>query len=490
MPISRTARIAAITCFALLAIVCLATNAYLSYRINYPPRTLKVRILFDSSNPPLEGVLPENLQARVEAVSGPFQQAAGIRLSVAGFTPFKLPSERFDPETLRHYVEVHTPRESSDILIAFWPAPPGDQRLGSALPYSAVVVTRIDASDPEKKDPAILAHQILTAFGVGVSGDATSVMHLPPGSMQLDSTSSAELMDTRLFDFSKGLAGMSRRMRANILASLELSGRADAKAGHPSASPRLQLAELLMRDSQFPAAVEQYRAEVRSGQDRLAAHLGLAAALTQTGEYREAETEARAALQLAPNEGDPHYRLASVLVRAGNPEAAITEYRRAIAIQPNSIRNRTGLAVAYAASLGEFDAADREFHDALKLEPQNPVLLADVDFVNRLRTRLTKQLADAESDVRAHPENGPAHDRLAMLLLRLGQVEKSTAEARESLRLGPDTWHPHYTLALALYAGRDYAGATSALADAKRLGSGGRPYLEDALRTAAANGVK
>jgi Flp pilus assembly protein TadD len=472
-----------------MTIVCLATNAYLAYRITYPPRTLVVRILFDTSNPPIAGMLPEKLQARVEALTGFFQQAAGIRISVVGFTRFKLPSERFDPEALRRYVEVHTPRDS-DILVAFWPAPPGDQRLGSALPFSPVVVTRIDASDPEKKDEAILAHQILTAFGVAASSDTKSVMHVPPTVLHLDSTSTSELMDTRLFRFSQGLAGMTRRMRSNILESLERSARAEAKSGSPPKSPRLQLAELLVRDAQFPAAIEQYRVEVRSGSDRLAAHLGLAAALTQSGEYREAEAEARTAIQLAPNQGDPHYRLASVLVRSGNPESAIAEYRQAIAIQPNSIRNRTGLAVAYAASLGEFDAADHEFHEALKLDPHNPVLLADVEFVNRLRARLTKQLGEAEAEAHTHPENGPLHDHLALLLLRLGHVDKSMAEAREALRLGPDTWRPHYTLALALYAGRDYTGATAALADAKRLGSGGRPYLEDALRTAAANQVK
>jgi Flp pilus assembly protein TadD len=489
MPTSRFGRIAAITCFALLTMVFLVTNAYLAYRIVYPPRTLVVRILFDTFNPPLAGMLPENLQARVEALNGLLQDAAGIRISVAGFMPFKLPSERFDPEALRRYVEVHTPRDC-DILVAFWPAPPGDPRLGSVLPYSPVVVARIDANDPEKKDQAILAHQILTAFGVGVSSDPNSVMHVPPTAAHLDSTSKAELMETRLFDFSHGLAGVTRRMKANILASLERSTRAEAKAGSPPKSARLQLAELLIRDAQFPAAIDQYRLEARSGSDRLAAHLGLAAALTQAGEYREAESEARTAVQLAPNQDDPHYLLASVLVRAGNPESAIAEYRQAIAIQPNSIRNRTGLAVAYAASLGEFEAADRELHEALKLDPRNPVLLADVEFVNRLRAGLTKQLGEAEAEAHAHPENGPLRDHLALLLLRLGQVDKSTAEARESLRLGPDTWRPHYTLALALYAGRDYAGATAALADAKRLGSGGRPYLEDALRTANANPVK
>lgn len=479
MSTARLGRFPAILCFAFMLVACLAINGYLAYRIVYPPRTLVIRILLDPSNPPIPGMLPEQLQARVEALDGFFRRAAGIHIKVAGFTRFKLPAESFDPELLRHYVELHTPRENADVLIAFWPPPAGDQRLGSAIPYSAVAVTRIDGSDPDQRDQAILAHQILTLFGVSVSGDSNSVMHLPPGGMQLDSRSVSELKETRLFDFSQGLSGASRRMRSRILSSLELSARAEAK------SPRVAFAELLMRDRLFSAAVEQYRVELRSAGNPKTAHLGLASALTQMGNYADAEAEARAAIQLAPREGDGHYRLGSVLVRAGNPEAAVAEFQQAIALQPNLTRNRTGLAVAYAASLGEFDAADREFHEALKLEPQNPMLLADIDFVNRLRGRLTKQLGEAEAKVHAHPESGQAHDQMALLLLRLGQVDKATTEAREALRLGPDTWHPHYTLALALYASRDYAGSKMALADAQRLGSGGRPYLEEALRMAA-----
>jgi hypothetical protein len=40
---------------------------------------------------------------------------------------------------------------------------------------------------------------------------------------------------------------------------------------------------------------------------------------------------------------------------------------------------------------------------------------------------------------------------------------------------------------MALFAGRDYAGSAAALADAIRLGSGDRPFLEDSLRTATSS---
>jgi tetratricopeptide (TPR) repeat protein len=484
MPNTRLGRIAASTGFLLLIAISLATNAYVAHRIVYPPRTLRVRIVSDPSNPPLPGIGPATLKARVEALSGFFQQATGIRLTVTGFSKIRLPPQTFGAETLRRFIDVKTPREDADILIAFWAAPPASAEIGAALPYSAVAVVRIEGDKDESRDRAVLAHQILTLFGVPASADTQSVMHLPPANLRLDPASADDLNEMRLFDFSRGIGGMSRRMRSRVLNVLARDGRNDPEK-LASRAPRMLLADLYARDGQLPAAIEQYRMLIRADARHFSAHLGLAQALAQSGQAAQAEEEARLAIQLSPAQADPHYVLAYAMVRAGNPEGAIPEFRKAIEIQPGSIRNRTGLAVGYAASIGEFDAADREFQQALQMDPQNRELQADIDFVNRLRARLNKQREAAEANVQMHPASGPAHEALAILLLRLGLMERSLTEVREALKLGPDTWHPHYTLALALYARHDYAGSAVELAAAKRLGSGSRPFLEDSLRAAA-----
>lgn len=478
---SRAGSAAFLICSALLLAICAGTNAYLAYRLNFPPRKLQVRIITDPSSPP--GMLPENLKARVEELSGFFEQAAGVQLTVTGFTNLKLPPQAIDPDALRRYIDVRTPRDNADVLVAFWAAPQGDTRIGAAVPYSSIAVVRIDPGNPVTSK-AILAHQLLTLFGVPASTDPQSVMFTPPTTLRLDPDSARDFSGARLFDFARGLGGMSRRVRGNVLDTLERYLRAHPPTDR-TRTAHVVLAELLLRDSQFAASAEQYRQALRSDSQSVTGHLGLSLALTQAGEFSEAETEARTALKLAPGQGDTHYRLGYVLVRSGNPEAAIPELRKAIELQPKSIRNRTSLGVAYAASIGDFEAADHEFEEALKIDPQNPALLADIEYVSRLRARYSQQLEAAETYTRAHPENGPGHDRVALLSLRLGKVERSLSEAREALRLGPDTWHPHYTLALALYASHDFAGSAAALADAKRLGSGGRPFLEDALKLAA-----
>jgi Flp pilus assembly protein TadD len=420
MPTSRFGGIAAFTTFGLLLVAVIGTDAYLAYRVAYPPRVVRVRIAADPANPVIPGLFADEMKARVESLSGVFERAAGIRLVVTGVARLELPSKEFDPVVLGRFLDVRTPRENADILVAFWAAPPGDRRLGSALPFRGAVVSRIEP-DNKQLSQAILAHQLLTAFGVPVSSDPQSVMNVPPTVLRIDSTSREALMDTRRFDFTVGLGSNSRRSLSGVLKVVALDARL-----HPDAtqrpgevrSARVRLAEYQMRDSQFAAAANQYRAEIRADSGNLAAHFGLVQALTRGGQLADAETEARATLKLAPDRAESHYGLASVLVRRGDPEAAIPEFKRAIAIQPDGIRNRTGLAVAYAASIGEFDEADREFQAALKIDSQNPVLLADMDYVHRLRARLTHQLELAETALKEHPERGVTRSQVALLLVR------------------------------------------------------------------------
>jgi tetratricopeptide (TPR) repeat protein len=291
-------------------------------------------------------------------------------------------------------------------------------------------------------------------------------------------------MQVRLFDFSKGLAGMNRRMQSRILDAL-----ASQSGDHGGDPPRLVLADLIMRDGQPAAAVEYYRAILKSTPSNLRARLGLASSLALTSRFPEAETEAREAVKLAPNSDDSHYELGYVLARSGRPEDAIVEFNRAIAIAPKSARNHAGLGVAEFGSIGEFESATREFGIANQLDPRNPMLLADIDYVRRIQARTGRETEAAEAVVRANPENGPARDRLAILLLRMGKIGPAMDQVNESLKLGPDRWQIHYILAVALYASHDVKGALAELEQAKKLGSGSRPRLEESIRSSLAQGT-
>jgi tetratricopeptide (TPR) repeat protein len=466
-------------CLGLAVAIALATNSYLAYRITYPPRLLRVSIVYDAANPPHAGILPGQLKSAVESLSPFFEKEAGIRVTASAIVPVHLPPQTFDPVALWRYLNTHMAHYDADVIIAFWPPPPGNTSLGSALPLASAAVVRLVPGD-QKINQAVLAHQLLTVFGVPDSKDPQSVMFSSPKTMKLDRASAAYLRELRLFDFAHGLGGMSGRMALRVLACLERQSAGTSKSG------RQLLAQLYLRDALFSSAAEQFRLVLRSDPGNLEAHLGFSSALAQSDQLKAAEVEARTAIRLAPNQAEPYYRLAYALLRDGGPDAAIPEFQRAIELDPQSIRNRTGLAVAYAWSVSHFEEAEKEFQVALKIDPNNSALLSAIDSVNNFRNRLKKQLDVVEANARTHPLDSNAHDSLASALLRLGQVQRSSAEAREAIQLKPLNWRPHYTLALALYASHDYAGSRTALAEAQKLGSGARPYLDEALQKSGA----
>jgi tetratricopeptide (TPR) repeat protein len=477
MSLSRHGRLAALIGATILLAVC---AAFFAYRVAYPQaRILRVRIVTDPGSRFQQGATPADLKRRVESLSPLFEKEAAISLSVSGFTDVRFAAGT-DPEALGRFLDLRTPREEADILVAFWSAGPGDPRLGSAPPYNSVAVVRLDSGSPQR-DQAALAHQLASLFGVAESADAASFMHTPPTALKLDPVSRSHLRDFRAFDFRAGLAGTNGRMRSRVLAALKQQPPGNITQAY------CRLGELLLRDGQPDAAVLQFREAVKSDGKDIPARLALSRALARDSQLPAAEAEARAALQLGPNQADPYYQLGYVLARSGNPEAAIPEFQKAIAIAPGSARYHAGLAVAYGASIGEFEASRKEFEEATRLDPNDAFVKADLAYTKAFHQQLEQNAARAEAEVRAHPDSGPAHNHWAMLLLRLGHVDDAIAENRRALELGPEDWQMHYTMAVALFAKHDFVDSSAELEKAKKLGSGSRPHLEESLKAALAS---
>jgi tetratricopeptide (TPR) repeat protein len=462
---------------------CLALNAWLAYRISYPPVTLRVRIVTDTLERVQQGITPDQLQERVEHVSALFEREAGIRLSVVGFTDVRIGRDLPEPESLRRYLQVRTPREESDLLVAFWPAAPGEIRLGSADPFTPVAVVRLESGSPEKSE-SLLAHQIGRLFGLADSPDSHSVMHSPPAEMHLDPSSRALLMQHRLFDFHAGLGGMSGRMRRRLLGSFADEPR--ARGENASSHTHRRLGDLLIRDHQFPVAVVDFRAALASDFQNVDNHIRLAQALALSELFPEAIGEAKAAVAMEPNHAETHYELGYVLARSGNPEAAVPEFQKAIALSSNIARYHAGLAVAYAGVIGEFNASSREFNEAERLDAADPLVKADFLYVARLHDRLERELDRAAAVVVARPDNADARVRWAMLLLRLGKLDEGMDEAQRAIAQGPETWQMHYAMAIGWYSKGKPIDAQTELRRAKQLGSGSRPNFEQSLQAALA----
>jgi tetratricopeptide (TPR) repeat protein len=466
-----------------LLVVTVGLNAWIAHRLSYPPVELRVRIVTDSLERVQQGITPYQLRQRVQKVSKLFEREAGIRLSVVGFTDVRIGRDLPEPETLRHYLQLHTPREEADLLVAFWPTAPNEKRLGGADPFTSVAVIRLEAGSPEK-DISLLAHQIGRLYGLPDSRDPRSIMNAAPSELNLDTRSRAILMEHRLFDFGKGLAGMKGRMKRRILASFREEGR--GKEGNATSYAYRHLGELLIRDRQYSAALEQFRHALAADFTNVTNHIETARALALSEQYPEAIGEAKTAIGMDPNNSDAHYELGHALVRFGNADGAVVAFRKAIALAPNTARYHAGLAVAYAGVIGEFDASAQEFQEAQRLDPRDPVIKADLLYVSHLRETLERELALAGKMAAASPNNLEVQLRWAMLLLRLGHVDEGMAEVQKAIAAGPETWQMHYAMAIGWYSKGKPADAQTEFRRAQELGSGSRPVFEQSLQAALA----
>jgi Flp pilus assembly protein TadD len=462
---------------ALLLFACIGVDAFLTYRLTYPPRTLLVRIATDSLNPAPGGITSEELRRRVESVSRIFNREAGVRLSFAGLLPVKMLSEVTNAAGSRRVIETMVPRDDSDIILAFTPLAKVDGSLGSAPAFASVAVVRLDNGSQEKDDQ-VLAHLIGGLFGLVNSSDPRSLMHDPPGSDRMDPVSSRRLMDLRLFDFHKGLGNMSNRMGRRVLAVLEEQAPSGANT---TAWAHNELGVLLQRDSQNEAAAEQFEAALKGMGSDAAVHVSLARALSATARFPAAEKELQTAIRLAPDQPEAHHQLGIMRTREHREEEALAEFRRAIGMSPKIGRYHGGYAVALAMVPGRYGGANAEIEEAQRLDPKDPDVRNDGAIIMRLRARLQTAVDSLDADLRRVPDDGMKHYQRGLLLLQLGKVQESTGELNRAIALSPNRWEPHYTRALAFLATGKTAEARAELQVTKNMGGKDTANLERQL---------
>ena len=201
-------------------------------------------------------------------------------------------------------------------------------------------------------------------------------------------------------------AAVDRDTRARLQALGYASGRAAAAADRPDPKDRKALAARL--------------AEVASGELQGAA----------------LERALRDILRQDPNNPQAHVRLGYVLVAQGKCREAVPEFEAAIAEHLPSVDAHLGLA-GCAAAAHQTDAAARTLHAAAAIEPENPVVVANLGILLSDTGRPADALPLLERAVSLDPDLHQARFSLAIAFARLGRRADATREAEELLRRLP-----------------------------------------------------
>jgi len=227
----------------------------------------------------------------------------------------------------------------------------------------------------------------------------------------------------------------------------------------------------LAREHRFSEAIDCYTTALRLEPDYAEAHYNLALVLAVQHRFSEAIPHYTAAAS-AQHRGITYNNLGYALAALDRLDEAITAYRQAIRLDPKLAEAHANLGNALARE-GDLDAAVRAYHDASLIDSNNPAILNNLGHALARKQDLSAAIACYEAALKLAPEltlarynlagaltaqghvdlavvqyqqvvaqdsgNALAHDRLARALAVLGRRVEALGQAREALRLKPDS---------------------------------------------------
>jgi tetratricopeptide (TPR) repeat protein len=131
----------------------------------------------------------------------------------------------------------------------------------------------------------------------------------------------------------------------------------------PKAAARLEI-------KPQPSAVEQSPLEAAEARQELTKLVQSAVQARSAGHQDEAIADLRRATRLDPENPDLHQELGITFLLAKDWDRARVEYLEAIRHDPSEAESHNGLGYALE-KLGELQAASKEFHTAMQLEPDD-----------------------------------------------------------------------------------------------------------------------
>lgn len=139
-----------------------------------------------------------------------------------------------------------------------------------------------------------------------------------------------------------------------------------------------------------------------------------------------------------PRNGQAHLRLGYARVQAGDCARAEPEFHAAIATGLPSADAYLGLAGCLGARR-DFSGAERALNEAARLEPDNPVVRANIGILKGTRGDTDGAIQSLNSALAADPNLHEARFNLALTYARAGRNAEAAKAARELLdRLPPD----------------------------------------------------
>jgi Flp pilus assembly protein TadD len=160
------------------------------------------------------------------------------------------------------------------------------------------------------------------------------------------------------------------------------------------------------KQGRYAEAVSFFHKAIELKPDDPSPHSNLAIAYEKTGQHGPAETEFRTALSLSPQKFETRNRLGMLYLNAGRLEEAEEQFRLSLKTQPNDT-GYCGLGEIYLRR-GARGAAERAFHNAASLDPDNSQAHFKLGAIYLAEGRRTEALREYQAGLKTDPENRDA----------------------------------------------------------------------------------
>ncbi|UCD48980.1 MAG: tetratricopeptide repeat protein [Phycisphaerales bacterium] len=198
-----------------------------------------------------------------------------------------------------------------------------------------------------------------------------------------------------------------------------------------------RLADLLMRQKQYPEAIEQYTQARRLGPPRFDMECNLALAYRSLGALDRAIAHLQVAIRLKPEVPEVRYRLGTLLKRTQQFEGAIEQFRQAAALAPDYLPAHRDLATTLLTQ-GRFDEAIAQLRQILTHYPNEPNLHNLLGIALKSAGDLDGAITHYRRALELKPSHYQAHNNLANALLVQGHITEALAHYQQALQIRPD----------------------------------------------------
>lgn len=178
----------------------------------------------------------------------------------------------------------------------------------------------------------------------------------------------------------------------------------------------------------------------------------------------------------APPPASQLVRQAEERLATGDAPGARTLLEKALKDNPNDARAYFDLATALE-TLGDPQAAEQAYRDALGLEPSFGEALNNLGLLLRSKDALDDAIALFRRAVEADPRSGARRENLAMALEDKGDLAEARLAYDEALRLNPESAMTRVNLGLLLVRLNDNLAAQRELKSALAIAANNRPAL-------------